>query len=175
MERIEIIPLSQLSTIPLRQIKSIFFESSNTKEFETSEEKEMFFIKWCGNYIEHAPEKFFVALNEKSQVLGYLSGGFTVEKFPIPGPNIFEHFKKDFPAHLHINCSTEFRGLGIGGKLLNSFEELLKKIGVPGMSIVTSPGSKNIEFYKKYGFGFQSSGNLRDVELLFMGKSFNIS
>lgn len=60
---------------------------------------------------------------------------------------------KNYPAHLHINVLPGQQNSGLGSKLLNTFEEKMKHIGVTGIHLRTSnKNSKALPFYLKNGY-----------------------
>lgn len=80
-------------------------------------------------------------------------------------------FKEEFPATLHINLAKEFRGKGIGEKLIETYLNFLKGEGVRGVHFGTvSEGAKN--FFLKTGFTvlFQST---RTYLKPYLGKEIN--
>ncbi|BCJ85227.1 GNAT family N-acetyltransferase [Effusibacillus dendaii] len=60
---------------------------------------------------------------------------------------------KVYPAHLHINVLPEYQHCGIGSKLLDRFEQHVRKSGVAGIHLSTSNRNlKAIPFYRKKGY-----------------------
>jgi GNAT superfamily N-acetyltransferase len=55
-----------------------------------------------------------------------------------------------YPAHLHMNVASGFRGQGIGGALLTRYVETLRAHGVPGVHLFCGPGP--LAFYTRHGF-----------------------
>ncbi|MGE3608118.1 MAG: GNAT family N-acetyltransferase [Bacteriovoracaceae bacterium] len=155
------------------QIDDIFFESSTKKEFKDQAEKEAFHWKYVGFYLKNFPELTLVAYADK--LLGYILGSPSTRREDLyliqPHLSIFEDLFELFPAHLHINCHFEARGLGIGGKLLEAFEAELKTAGVKGLHIMTGTESLNRNFYIKHGFHFQEVRSFQGNPILFMGKN----
>lgn len=71
------------------------------------------------------------------------------------------NFKEEFPATFHINLEREFRGKGIGQKLIETYLNFLKGEGVCGVHFGTfSEGAK--QFFLKTGFTllFQSKEHI---------------
>lgn len=158
----------------LKEIKEIFFECSSIKVFKDDEHRESFFYKWCGDYLALSPQSFFIYLiNDK--VAGYLSGYIdsksALEKFLIPGPEIFEDCFDKFPAHFHINCSPNHQGKGIGRSLVEHYLTELNDSGVNGVHLITSTDADNLGFYRALGFEFEVPRSFKSHELLFMGKA----
>ena len=84
--------------------------------------------------------------------------------------DLFQFLYKDFPAHLHINLTAESRGLGIGSLLLQTIEFSLKKIGIDGLHLITTPSAPNRIFYQKNGYNIEHAVSFKGSDCLFMGK-----
>lgn len=158
-----------------KELREIFFESSTKKEFKDVAEKEAFFQKYLGFYLEHYPELAWVAMSDK--VLGYVvvSPESNSEELTKLQPHLktFDSECEKFPAHLHINCHSDSRGLGVGSKLIHKVVQTLKKNNIKGLHIMTGLASKNRSFYKKLGFSFEVERNFHGSSILFMGKSLS--
>jgi ribosomal protein S18 acetylase RimI-like enzyme len=58
-----------------------------------------------------------------------------------------------YPAHLHINVAREWRGQGLGRRLLSACLEQLCSLGVPGVHLSTSSlNEEACHLYEKVGF-----------------------
>ncbi|WP_408096712.1 GNAT family N-acetyltransferase [Peredibacter sp. HCB2-198] len=157
----------------LLQVREIFFESSTRKEFKDEIERDAFFEKYVGFYLRHYPELAWVGiLGDK--VLGYIVAApksTDTELCKIqPHLKAFEALFNEYPAHLHINCHHESRGMGLGSQLVKALEGELKASKIAGLHIMTGSDSANRNFYKKLGFDFESELPFRGVPILFMGK-----
>lgn len=161
-----------LSQEELAEVRSIFFESSTKKDFKDEEEKEAFFWKYVGFYLVHHLSYFWVARTDR--ILGYVVGSpqsNDPELYSIqPHLSVFEEHFNDYPAHLHINCHTEARGLGVGTKLVKKLEEQMREEGIAGLHIMTGADSRNRSFYSKLGFDFEVTLNFEGHPILLMGK-----
>lgn len=158
-----------------KELREIFFESSTKKEFKDEAEKEAFFYKYLGFYLEHYPKLAWVALTDK--VLGYVvvspqSKSEELIKLQ-PHLKVFDPECEKFPAHLHINCHSDSRGLGVGSRLINEAVEALKNSNIRGLHIMTGLASQNRSFYRKLGFSFEVERNFHGSSILFMGKSLS--
>jgi GNAT superfamily N-acetyltransferase len=157
----------------LPEIKEIFFESSVKKDFKDEAEKEAFFYKYAGFYLHHFPELCFVALKEK-RVMGYVLGSTITDSDELlklqPHLKIFASEYVLFPAHLHINCHHESRGMGLGRILIAAFERALNERNINGLHIMTGVNSENRKFYKKVGFDHEVMEDFHGSVILFMGK-----
>ena len=60
-------------------------------------------------------------------------------------------FDKEFPAAFHINIDKQFRGRGLGEKLINSFLEYLKENGITAVHLSTM-SEESKEFFIKMKF-----------------------
>lgn len=160
----------------IKAVTEIFFASSSRQTFASPAEKDQFFAKWTAYYLESCQKSSFVALDEGGKVLGYLMGCESSEKASgyyrevNPSYALFEDQFKRFPAHLHINCAPDARGLGCGSLLIAHFIKQLRSDGVQGVHIVTSPDADNRHFYGKNGFNFELIRAWKERPLLFMGR-----
>jgi ribosomal protein S18 acetylase RimI-like enzyme len=158
------------------QVEDIFFESSVRKTFASEEERRAFKFKYLDWYAEHHPECFFVAIGNEKKVQGYICGTpQTSEINPLnvwhPWYTLFSDLLSHFPAHLHINCSADARGMGLGATLLSVFENYLRGLNCRGVHLITAPDARNVGFYDRNGYKFQQLAPWMTGELLFMGKS----
>jgi GNAT superfamily N-acetyltransferase len=69
----------------------------------------------------------------------------------LKGEFYMPNFKEEFPAMLHINLAKEFRGKGIGRRLIETYLDFLKKEGIPGVHFGTS-SERAKDFFLKTGF-----------------------
>jgi len=70
---------------------------------------------------------------------------------------------KKYPAHFHINLIKDYRGKGIGSRLVYNFLDYLKRNNIKGLHIVTA-SEKAKRFFEKCGFNliyFQKISSLR--------------
>lgn len=153
-------------------VVEIFFESSSKKVFKSDTEKNDFLYKYLGFYKDKYPNIFLVALMD-DKVLGYICGArdskFENELYDfLPHYSLFEDLYEKFPAHLHINLSQNSRGLGVGSKLIEAFEEI---VSTSGVHLITGPKARNRSFYLKNNYTFECLREFRGLELLFMGKT----
>lgn len=164
---------SELSKLEQQRAQDIFFETSEKKSFSSASEKQKFLEKYFLNYCRLSPSYFFVALKDK-KVLGYICGSPETNDEMIklnPYLALFTDSLHVYPAHLHINCSTETQGMGVGSRLMTHFCSHLQAQACQGVHIITTGSARNRSFYKKVGFRYQKSALWHGVELLFMGKA----
>ncbi|MBC7540818.1 MAG: GNAT family N-acetyltransferase [Bacteriovorax sp.] len=157
----------------IQQVQSIFYTSSSLKEFSSAERKQAFFKRWCGDYISLYPDQFII-MREGQKVLGYLSGctdsSFALVVVEVPGFSLFSDLFKFYCAHFHINFHPDCRGRGLGSQLVEGYCEELKKMGVTGVHLITSPDAANIGFYQRLGFDHVVQREFNQMTLLFMGR-----
>jgi GNAT superfamily N-acetyltransferase len=157
-------------------IQHIFFESSLRKKFGNECEKETFLKNWTSYYFENPTNQIWLWQNENGMTQSYLMGcqdSAAAAKFyetRILSYLLFQDLFEQFPAHLHINTSPALRGQGVGSKLIRHYLEQLKKIGIKGVHLITSPDAANVDFYKRNGFNYSCLRGWRDSELLFLGQ-----
>ena len=130
---------------------------------------------FCRYYIEVESDNCFVVTDDNDKAVGYIYGvgdyDYYQEHF---SPYIdkvasldnrrflgealtemYDHaiYKKDYPAHLHIDILPEYRSKGYGSKLIKAFCDNLKAKGTPGiMLIVGSENEGARRFYERNGF-----------------------
>ncbi len=130
---------------------------------------------YCDYYLEKEPENCFVAVDENDRAIGYIicSENFDVfkkrftdeyysrikacefrrRKSALRSIIPHEKYKKDYPAHLHIDILPEYQRMGLGHKLTDALTSHLKKNGVKGIMLTTwIKNEKAKSFYNKYGF-----------------------
>lgn len=159
----------------LNQVESIFFSSSARQNFANDLERSRFRYKYLDWYRIHHPELMYFAVTADAKIVGYICGTPDTRLYP----ELFELHPwleeitpqcESFPAHLHINLAEATRGLGVGSLLIEAFENRLKSLKVAGVHLVTSPSARNVGFYKKNGYNFESVFQWKNADLLFLGK-----
>ncbi len=59
----------------------------------------------------------------------------------------------EYPAHLHIDLLPETQGQGMGRKLMNTFIDKLRELGVPALHLEVSKTNEGaIKFYQRMDF-----------------------
>lgn len=61
-----------------------------------------------------------------------------------------EALARAYPAHLHMNVAAEFRGVGVGKYLIETFCADLRSVGISGVHVYCGSGPKT--FYLARGF-----------------------
>lgn len=145
-------------------IKIICAETGRQGEPVDDEEREAFSEHWIGPYRELRPDWTLVAVVGK-KVIGYLTGcpdtlSFEKERRRVfrPQPDSRELFPAEIrlklwaehPAHLHMNVSAGFRGMGAGAALLKAYFDELKKAGVPSAHVICGPAAA--PYWERMGF-----------------------
>ena len=154
-------------------IDAIFFEASGTKSFASDVERDAFRTRWLGRYFQNFPQLAYVAIGSNARVAGYLVGSLDdPAKYPlfadIPYFKEFAALTALYPAQLHVNLAPEWRGKGVGARLVETFSSDATRAGAPGVHVVTSRSNRNVGFYAANGFheaGTLASNN-RDLVFL---------
>jgi len=72
---------------------------------------------------------------------------------PSIDPIAISNLIQKYPAHLHINLLPEYQHMGLGSKLIQTYESHLLKLGISGVHLqTTSYNKKAIPFYLKNGY-----------------------
>lgn len=148
-----------------------------TSSFPTGSETQRNFLYYLYNdyYSECEGENCFVFTDENDEAVGYILCAEDFDRFYgemkktyLPRllnlgrryymtslGEIFVHriFRKEYPAHLHIDILPAYQGVGAGTQLVGALKTHLKEKNCRG--IMLSAGSSNkkaISFYKKNGF-----------------------
>ncbi|MBR5262573.1 MAG: GNAT family N-acetyltransferase [Clostridia bacterium] len=145
------------------------------------EQRHYILTTYCNYYIENEGRNCFVAANEDDEAIAYIIctedfdnyrkifveeyiprldenmtvWNFNARKGADGSTKLQEKYKKDFPAHLHIDVLPEYHRQGIGHKLVDALSAHLKAKGVCGVMLtVGSKNERGKSFYNKYGFEF---------------------
>ena len=139
------------------QIDAIFCHSSGTQSFADGATRAAFRERWLGRYLAGDAGHVWLALDGNESVAGYLAGCLSdpargarfadLGYFPLLSAETAV-----FPAHLHINLDPQWRGVGIGSKLIEAFASDLARHGVAGVHVVTGAGMRNVGFYTRNRF-----------------------
>ena len=137
-------------------IDAIFFEASNTKSFANEIARSAFRERWLGRYLRNDPQFAYLAVTPKGDVVGYLvgsvDGSASNRSAEAGGIAAFRDASARYPAHLHVNVAPVYRGLGIGGRLIDAFIADARHAGAAGVHVVTGAASANVRFYNRNGF-----------------------
>jgi GNAT superfamily N-acetyltransferase len=157
-------------------IDRVFFETSATTSFADDGARAVFRERWLGRYLTHYGDWFYVAVSETGGVVGYLAGCLD-DPAQTPLFSDLDYFSAwsdltaRYPAHLHVNVGTGWKGKGIGARLVTAFLEKASAAGAPGVHVVTGRGMRNVRFYEAQGF--REAGALRNNgrDLVFFGRA----
>ena len=136
-------------------IKAICADTGRQGEPVDDEEREAFSEHWIAPYRELRPDWTMVAVVDQ-KVIGYRTGcpdtlSFEKERRRVfrPQPDSRDLFPVDIrlklwtehPAHLHMNVSADFRGMGAGAGLLKAYIAELKKAGISSAHVICGPAA----------------------------------
>ena len=132
-------------------------------------------LMYCNYYVEQEPENCFVAVDESGEPAAYVICSESYEKYSKTFNSVYmpqakalgykqafearfdmmSHwmYRKEYPAHLHIDVYSKYHRMGAGSMLMNTLFDHLRAKGVPGIMLVC--GADNTQarnFYKKNGF-----------------------
>lgn len=156
------------------RVKYICIQTADEKAKTDKATGEIIANVYSTYYVREEPETCFV-LEDNSLVVGYIICSTNVKKFKsnfrkidleevkkirksaglenwfIPFPYMV--FKKNYPAHLHINLLDAYQGKGYGTELMNTLLTKLKEKNIKGVMLLASENNKGaIKFYKRHGF-----------------------
>ncbi len=159
----------------IQDLNLIFFSSSARQNFADADEKAEFRDRWLGRYLRHFPQYAFVAVNDERDVVGYVMGSISD---PARDPlfsdiavlQAFSSFTPRYPAQLHVNLLAEWRGHGLGARLVSEFAAAAREAGAPGVHVVTARGMRNVGFYLANEFVERGATLIEGRELLFLGR-----
>lgn len=173
----QILPLAAVSdhARALTEIDLIFFGASATQAFTDPTARAQFRERWLGRYLMHDPDLVFVALSDAGAVIGYILGAAvdpaTLERFAdLPFTASFAPLSREYPAHLHVNCASGWRGRGIGAALARVFAAAVKQRGATGLHLVTGAASRNRAFYQREGFVERGRWGEPGKDVVFLAK-----
>ncbi len=130
---------------------------------------------YCDYFIEKEGGNCFVAADENDRAVGYVICAENYDRYKecfdkeyvtrfkknetrrireaLASTDLQRKYKKEYPAHLHIDVLPEYQRMGVGHKLIDALCDHLRKKGIPGVMLTV--GNKNTvgrRFYEKYGF-----------------------
>ncbi|MBE6800223.1 MAG: GNAT family N-acetyltransferase [Ruminococcaceae bacterium] len=130
---------------------------------------------FCRYYLEKEPENCFVAVDENDKPIGYIYGVKDYDKYQENFSEyinavaeienrrflaealteMYDHaiYKKDYPAHLHIDILPDYQSKGIGSKLIKAFCDHLKASNIKGVMLIVGTDNDGARrFYERNGF-----------------------
>ncbi len=137
--------------------------------------KKYILLMYCNYYIEQEPENCFVAVNEDDEAVGYIicaenydryeqifkdeylnqCASISPRRYVEAKLDLLSHsmFKKDYPAHFHIDIYDNYQRMGLGSLLISTLKAHLRHKGLDSMMMVCGADNENaINFYRKNGF-----------------------
>ncbi len=161
-----------------RRVQEVCLRAASAKDsFDSwySDGSHFILTTYNNYYTEHEPENCFVSVDEDDNAVGYIICAKDVGKwrrvfmkdyFPrLKGMDskyklwalaeiiIKVMFQKDYPAHLHIDMSKDYRGQGAGTMMMDALVNHLRENGVKGVQLTCGTDNhRGINFYQKYGF-----------------------
>jgi ribosomal protein S18 acetylase RimI-like enzyme len=157
-----------------KQVDQIFYETSVRTEFKDEKERLAFKFKYLDFYLENYPEYSFAYL-DSGRVLGYIVAA-TETNEQLQHSSYYQSFEKclsNYPAHLHINCSSISQGKGVGSLLWTHLKQKLVKDKIKGLHIITTPDARNIGFYTKNDFDYRYDVKTDSYHLTLLGISLS--
>lgn len=145
----------------------------------TPDERHFILTTYCDYFIEQEGRNCFVAVDENDDAIAYIICAENFDNYKetflaeypvrldenmrvwdgnaremsLASFKLQEKYKKDFPAHLHIDVLPAHHRKGIGHQLVDALSAHLKAKGIPGVMLTVGGGNlRGQAFYKKYGF-----------------------
>ena len=132
-------------------------------------------VMFCRYYLEQEPQNCFVAVDENDKVIGYIYGAADYDNYQNNFSEyinavaeienrkflndalteMYDHaiYKKDYPAHLHIDILPDYQSKGIGSKLIKAFCDNLREQKVKGVMLIVGTENEGARrFYERNGF-----------------------
>ena len=152
-------------------VQQICIETAGASFTETPKKKRAAVAAFCQYFIDRCPEFCFVAVNGADIPVGYILCTPTFGRWCRYAPEQFSTgfpftpywtlgsmlgavpYLKAYPAHLHINLLSPYRRMGLGRKLMDALEDVLRQHNCPGVSLcVNKHNSGAMRFYESCGF-----------------------
>lgn len=157
------------------EIEAIFYGAA-ARVYPQGPERDAFRERWLGRFLSNRDDPLLLALSGAGEVVGYLVG--TLENAAESArfrdmPHFHQQFSsacREFPAHLHINLAPQFRGRGIGGRLIDGFAEIVRNARLPGLHVTTGQGMRNVGFYLNNGFHEIAVWKREPGTMIFLGR-----
>lgn len=157
------------------RVQKICLDNAGCKDDTPVDTKRYILIMYCNYYIEQEPENCFVAVDENDIPVGYIICAHNYDKYEdvfkekyLPQAaaispkryveakmDLLSHsmFRKEYPAHLHIDIDSNYQRMGLGSMLVASLKANLRKKKIDGVMLVCGADNEQaINFYKKNGF-----------------------
>ncbi len=120
-----------------------------------------------------------MALNADGAVVGYIVGSLDDPAITPLFSDIayfqdFAALTAEYPAQLHVNVAPDWRGQGIGARLVQTFTAAIALTNVPGVHVVTTRGMRNVGYYAANGFAEVGSTKWNGRELVMLGRRLGV-
>jgi GNAT superfamily N-acetyltransferase len=152
----------------------IFFENAATPEFFDEESRRAYHDFWLERYLRHAPESCFIAFDDGGEIAGYLAGSLVSDREPLPGPEYYRLFPRNFlekfPAHVHVNVREGKRGQGMGRRLIEAFRAHCRENRMAGFHAVTRANRRPAHFFVRCGMAVQARVLWHNRQVVFVGE-----
>lgn len=156
------------------RVQQICLANADCLDSEESTKKYIL-LMYCNYYIEKEPENCFVAINDEDEAIGYIicsedynkyentfkseyinqCAAISPKRYVEAKLDLLSHsmFKKDHPAHFHIDIDNNYQRMGLGSLLISTLKAHLNNKGIKSMMMVCGEDNENaINFYRKNGF-----------------------
>lgn len=154
------------------RLRYICTETAPENMKNTAKKRQFLLLRYCDFYIEKSPKSCFVA-EKDGRAVGYViccpDSVFFKKEFrkflKAHGASFFQRltcfgdaliylpFKKEYPAHLHIDILPEAQRQGNGRALINALEQSLRKQGKCGVMLAVSKDNETaVKFYRALDF-----------------------
>lgn len=155
----------------------IFFENAATPDFFDEESRRAYHDFWLERYLRHAPESCFIAFDGNGELAGYLAGSLLSDREPLPGPDYYRLFPRNFlekfPAHVHVNVRDGKRDQGIGRALVDAFRNHCRENNMAGFHAVTRANRRPAHFFVRCGMTVQARVLWHERQVVFVGEQLN--
>lgn len=156
------------------RIRNICLRNAECLDAPT-ETQEYILIMYCDYYIEQEPSNCFVAVNDDDEAVGYIicsenydnyekiftenylnrCAGISTKRYIDAKLDMLSHsmYKKEYPAHFHIDIYDEYQRMGVGSLLISTLKAHLRKKNINSVMMVCGADNENAKsFYRKNGF-----------------------
>lgn len=139
-----------------------------------TDESKFIIALYCEYYTDNEPQNCFALTDDNDNAVGYIicSENYNFYRKNFKNQLKYIHalgikyyltalgelighgfYKKDYPAHLHIDILPGFQHSGGGTMLMNELKNHLKAKGINSVHLMVNAENKNaVKFYKKNGF-----------------------
>ena len=142
---------------------------------EPEDTQKYILLMYCNYYIEQEPSNCFVAVNDEDEAVGYIicsenydsyekkflevymdqCSAISPKRYVDAKLDLLSHsmFKKEHPAHFHIDIDENYQRMGIGSLLISTLKAHLRMKNIKSMMMVCGEDNENAKsFYRRNGF-----------------------